>query len=153
LSLRAPRAPFQACTLLLGLALAGCNGGIHWQGPTFNDARALARRTNKLTFVYFRSWYLVECTNFEEQVLKQPDVLAETRSMVCVVLDYDWDRPLAQRWGLKTVPAFAIVSADDEVLVRQAAPVTHDDLLRAIRYAKKRAALASQPTPPAKPPP
>jgi len=142
-----------AASALSCVLLAGCNGGIHWEGPSYSDASATARRTNKLTFVYFRSWYLVECTNFEEQILKQPDILAETRSVVCVVLDYDWDRPLAQKWGLKTVPAFAIVAPDGNVLVRQAAPITHDDLLRAIRSAKKGATgPATQPAVPAKPP-
>jgi hypothetical protein len=126
----------QVLALAVALGLAGCNGGIHWQGPMFADAYAAARRAHKLTFVYFRSWYLVECTDFEEKVLKNPEVLAETRSMVCCVLDFDWDRPLAQQWRLKSVPAFAIVAPSGELLARQAAPITREELLRGIRSAK-----------------
>jgi hypothetical protein len=139
--------------LLVALGLAGCNGGIHWQGPTFTDAYGTARRAHKLTFVYFRSWYLVECTDFEEKVLKNPEVLAETRDMVCCVLDFDWDRPLAQQWRLKSGPAFAIVAPGGELLARQAAPITREELLRAVRSAKATFAAgispAAQPATPA----
>jgi hypothetical protein len=144
------RAGSDVFPLLVLLGLTGCNRGIHWQGPTFPDAQALARRDHRLTFVYFRSWYLVECTDFEEQTLKNPEVLAETRDIVCVVLDYDWDQPLAQQWRLKTVPAFAIVAPDGNLLVRQSAPITREELLRAIRSAK--ASLASGTQPVAAPP-
>jgi hypothetical protein len=130
----------------LTLGLTGCNGGIHWQGPAFTDAYALARRTDKLTFVYFRSWYLVECTDFEEKVLKNPEVLAETRNMVCCVLDFDWDRPLAQQWRLKNIPAYAIVAPSGELLARQAAPITREELLRGIRSAKATFAAGASPT-------
>ena len=125
--------------------LAGCNGGVRWEGPTFPDAQAAARRANKLTFVYFRSWYLVECTDFEEKVLKDPQVLAETRTMVCVALDFDWDRPLALQWQLNAVPAFAIAAPGGKVLARQRAPITRDDLLRDIRAAREAFAASTQP--------
>lgn len=117
--------------------LAGCNDGVRWQGPTYQDAQAQARRTDQLTFVYFRSWYLVECTDFEEKVLKSPDVLAATRELVCVALDFDWDRPLAQRWQLQVVPAFAIVAPNGTILARQQAPITRADVLNAIQLARQ----------------
>jgi len=72
-------------------------------------------------------------------------VLAETRGMVCVVLDFDWDRPLAQQWHLKTVPAFAIVAPSGELLGEQCAPITREELLRVIRSAKQRFASSTQP--------
>jgi len=144
-STRAGCAGTGALTFLVALGLAGCNGGIHWQGPSFAEAGALARRANKLTFVYFRSWYLVECTDFEEKILKNPEVLAEARGMVCAVLDFDWDRPLAQQWHLKTVPALAIVAPSGELLGEQCAPITREELLRVIRSAKQRFASSTQP--------
>ncbi len=150
----ARRALGEMLALLVTLGLAGCNSGIHWQGPTFTDAYSAARRAHKLTFVYFRSWYLVECTDFEEKVLKNPEVLTETRNMVCCVLDFDWDRPLAQQWRLKSVPAFAIVAPTGELLARQAAPLTREEVLRAIRSAKVTFSSGVPPaTEPAEPPP
>ena len=142
-------------TLLAAVAvlLTGCNGGVHWEGPTFPDAQARARRANKLTFVYFRSWYLVECTDFEEKVLKDPQVLAETRDLVCVALDFDWDQPLALKWQLKVAPAFAVVAPSGKVLARQQAPVTRADLLRDIRAARETFAAGAQPNGASAPPP
>lgn len=127
------------------LAVGGCSNGVHWEGPTYQDARSLAVRSNRPVFVYFRSWYSVECTNFEENVLKDPAVLPETAAYVCVPLDFDWDRPLAQQWGLKAVPAFVIVAPDGKVLAQGQAPLTRDQVLAAFRAA--RAAHAGPPPP------
>lgn len=130
------------------LAAPGCgNGGVRWQGPTFGDAHAVAQRTGQLTFVYFRNWYSVACTNFEEQVLKHPDVLAALRGLVCVPLDYDWDRPLARRFGVSDVPAYVIVAADGRVLARAQAPITREELLAAIRAAQGAGAATAGPPP------
>ena len=93
----------------------------------------MAVRTDRPVFVYFRSWYSVECTHFEENVLKDPEILAETATMVCVPLDFDWDRPLAQQWDLGAVPAFVIVTPDGRVLAKGQAPLTREMLLEAFR--------------------
>ncbi len=124
------------------LACGGCNQGVHWQLGRYEDALKRGQREKKLTFVYFRSWYSVECTDFEEHVLKDAEVLAETNGMVCVPLDYDWDQPLAGRWGLKKVPAFALVGPDSEVLAKRQAPLSREDLLTDIKAA--RTALATR---------
>ncbi len=129
----------------VGLVLAaaalcgtGCSTAIRWQGPTYPEALATARAQKRLTFVYFRNWYSVECTDFEESVLKHPDVLAETRAMICVVLDFEWDRPLANQWHLSSAPAYALVAPDGEVLARGVRP-TRDELLMAMRGARAKA--------------
>jgi len=138
-------------------ALAGCGEGIYWpgvtsirwHGPTYPEAHAVARKADKLTFVYFRNWYRKECTDFEEHVLRDWEVVAETRALICVMLDFDWDRPLADRWGIKAAPAFVITSPDDEVLARQDPPITKQDVLGAIRSAReKRASKVPKPSGP-----
>lgn len=126
---------------------AGCATAIRWEGPTFSEAQSRARERGELTFVYFRSWYLVECTDFEDRVLKAPDVVAACRDMTCVVLDYDWDKPLARQWSLDAPPAFALVSPDGELLAKQHAPITHNELIEAIRAARTRYAASTQPAP------
>ncbi len=118
------------------LVATGCSEGVHWTVGTYDDAHAQAVAAHQATFVYFRNWYLTECTEFEEKVLKQPDVLNETRTMVCVPLSFDWDRPLAQQWRLAAPPAIAIVAPDGTVLARDDAPITAADLLAEMRAAK-----------------
>lgn len=139
--------------LLSATLLVGCSEGIRWRAFTYPDAAAAARADRKLTFVYFRSWYSVECTHFEEEVLKNRAVLAETQSMVCVPLDFDHDRMLApqsltRQWGLQKVPAFAIVTPEGQVLEQAEAPITLSGLLDAIRAAKAKSAGSTQPAPP-----
>ena len=132
---------------LLLLAAGGCHPGVAWEFRSFEDAHELAQKRGRLTFVYFRSWYLVDCTNFEENVLRVPEVLLQTRGMVCVPLDFDWDQPLAQRWGLTKVPAFTLVGPDGDVLIRKQAPITREELLAAFREAKAMLATSTEPVP------
>lgn len=121
------------------LAAVGCGGGpgVRWQGPSYRDAEAVAERTGQLVFVYFRSWYMVDCTKFEEQILKDSEVLAETQDLVCVALDFDYDRALARQWQLDDRPAYVIVDPDEQVLARDQTPITREELLRGMRAAKE----------------
>lgn len=79
---------------------------------------------------------MVECTRFEEQILKDPEVLTETEDLVCVALDFDYDRSLARQWQLDDRPAYVIVSPDGEILARDQAPITREELLKGMRAAK-----------------
>jgi hypothetical protein len=122
--------------LLLSL-VAGCGGsGVRWRVGLYRDNYDYAQREQKLSLVYFRNWYSVDCTNFEERVLKDPEVVAETRDMVCTLLEYGWYKDFAGKWGLTEVPAFAIVSPDGEVIARGQGAITRAELLDALRQAK-----------------
>jgi hypothetical protein len=129
-----------AAMLIAALAAAsGCQPGVQWRLGPYEDARVQAQTQRQLTFVYFRTWYSVECTRFEEDVLKQPRVLEALKGLVAVPLEYDVDRNLAQRWGLTQVPAFAIVGPSGNVLASGQGVVSVEVLLAAIDRAKQRA--------------
>lgn len=137
-------------TMLILAALAGgCSEGVRWQFGTYPDVHAKSQKAGKLTFAYFRNWYLKECTDFEEQVLKDPEVLAETHAMTCVPLYFDYDRRLAESWGLDAPPAYVIVSPDGEVLAKDTSPIARDDLLASIRAARQKFADKAALPPPA----
>jgi len=121
--------------LVLGAGLSGCQPGVRWRLGPFADGHAAASADNRLTFTYFRSWYSVECTRFEEDILKHPDVLAATVEFVCIPLEYDIDRALAERWGIDGVPAFVIVDPSGNVLERGAAPFTVAGVLATLQGA------------------
>jgi thioredoxin-related protein len=134
----------KALTVATGLLLpvvifvTGCQPGVQWRLGRFEDARIQAQAQRQLTFVYFRTWYSVECTRFEEEVLKQPRVLEALKGLVAVPLEYDADRDLAQRWSLTQVPAFAIVDPSGNVLASGQGVVSADVLLAAIERARQR---------------
>jgi thioredoxin-like negative regulator of GroEL len=135
-----------AAALTMGSLLStGCNQNVRWEGPTYQDAQVLSQSRNQPTLIYFRSWYLVECTDFEEQVLRNPAVLAETRTMVCVVLDFDWDQSLARQWQLNVVPAIAILSPSGELLARHEAPLSREVFLDTVRSARANWAASAPP--------
>jgi hypothetical protein len=114
----------------------------------FDPVYAKSRAENKLTFVYFRNWYATGCTEFEENVLKQPPVLHATTDLACVPLDFDWDRPLAERWGIRQTPAFVIVDPEGRVLARGEGDISLETLLDAIGQAKEEFAPMTQPAVP-----
>ena len=129
------------CVLVVG---SGCQPGVQWRLGPYEDARVQAQTQRQLNFVYFRTWYSVECTRFEEDVLKQPRVLEALKGMVSVPLEYDVDRDLAQRWSLTQVPAFAIVDPARNVLASGQGVVSADVLLAAIDRAKQRLTAQTQ---------
>jgi hypothetical protein len=133
---------------LLALTAAGCaSGGVDWELGRYADGHAKAVAADKLTFVYFRTWYRPACTQFEENVLMHPDVLAATRSMVCIPLDFEYDRKLAEQWGIAEVPGYVIVDPRGRVLARGEPPITVEDLLAAMRSAREKAQGTTQAAP------
>lgn len=142
------------CVLVGGLCAAlsfaaGCSPGVRWQLGTYAEVQADARAEGKLLFVYFRNWYLVESTRFEEDVLKDPEVRAALAPFVSVPLEYSIarDQELAERWGIYRVPAFAIVDPDERVLATGAGEITKDELLAALAQAQQQAEPPPQPSP------
>jgi hypothetical protein len=125
-----------------------CSPGIRWRGYTFEPVLADSQRDGKLTFVYFRHWTVVACTEFEENVLKAPAVreqLQPNGAFYCAVLDFALDRSLAQQWGIEAPPAVVILAPDGRVLARLTGEISRDELLRAIETAKNEFGPATQP--------
>lgn len=134
--------------LLLALILApGCSEGIHWRNYVYEPVHQDALRDNREMFVYFRHWALVECTRFEEEVLKNPQVLEATKNFYCVPLQIDWDDARAERWGVDSAPAVVILTPQEQVLARLKHPITAAELLKAMQDARARtSAPATSPT-------
>ena len=136
-----------ACAALV--AAAGCSPGIQWRDFKYEPVQEAAARDKKLIFVYFRHWAAVNCTNFEDQVLKDEAVLAESRNFYCVPLAFDWDRPLADQFGIREIPGVAIVDPQGRVLTRLQGTITRDELIK--EMARARSDYAARPAAP--PPP
>jgi len=141
---------------LRALGGAGCTPGVRWEVGAFQEVFARTSRQHKLTFVYFRNWYSIECTNFEEKVLKNVEVLFETTTMVNIPLDFDYDRVLAEQWDIAAVPAYVLLAPDGQVLALRNPPLTRDQLLTDIRDARYKldaGGYAASPVPVTPPPP
>ncbi len=122
----------------------------------FQEVFARTCQQRKVTFVYFRNWYSIECTNFEEKTLKDVEVLFETTSMVNIPLDFDYDRVLAEQWDIDAVPAYVLLAPDGQVLAMRKPPLTRDQLLTDIRDARYKLDMggyAPAPVPVLPPPP
>lgn len=133
---------------VLGTVLGGCSAGVQWHGYTFEPVHSDATRDGKLTFVYFRHWAVIACTEFEENVLKQPAVLQALHPsgpFYATVLDFQWDRPLANRWGVDSPPAVVILDDQERVLTRLSGQITVEQLLKAVRAAGGSTAPETQP--------
>ncbi len=142
--------------LLVAVAVAGiggCGEGVRWELAGFLEVHSRAAANDRLTFVYFRNWYRKECTDFEESVLKDPEVLRETSHFACVPLEFQrGDRELGQRWGVTATPAFAVIAPDGRVLAYSNPPITKEQLLEALRAARRQFAELKQGRAPPAPP-
>ncbi|MDX2198170.1 MAG: hypothetical protein SF069_04265 [Phycisphaerae bacterium] len=128
--------------MVLGLLACGCQPGVKWDLRPYDDVHARALREKKLTFVYFRNWASVACTEFEDKVLKQPPVLQALEPLVCVPLDLLWDKALAERWGISEIPGCAVVGQDSQLLEKVQGAVSAEQLLSAVQAAKAKGAAA-----------
>ena len=127
--------------IVVGACSLGCSPGIKWRGATYDSVHADSVRNHKLTLVYFRSWAKVECTDFEENVLKAPEVreaLSPDGHFYCVPLDSHWDRSLAEQFGVDEPPTVVIVDDDGRVLSRLTGKITVKALLDALHEASSR---------------
>lgn len=114
----------------------GCAPGIEWRDFKYEPVREIAQRDQRPIFVYFRHWAAVACTKFEDEVLKDPAILAESRKFHCVPLAFDWDRELAEKFGVREIPGVAIVDPNGRVITRLQGTISRDDLLKEMRRAR-----------------
>ncbi len=132
------------------LTAGGCANGIRWKDYTFDPVFRQSRADGRLTFVYFRNWAMVECTNFEETVLKDPTVLEILRpdgTFYCVPLEFYWDRPLAKKWGVEKPPAVVILDPAGCVLEKLSGKITTEQLISALEKAQAAGTPTKSPTP------
>lgn len=135
-------------SLLLPAFTGGCAQGVPWRGFTFDPVYNEAKRDHKLTFVYFRHWSVIACTNFEENVLKSQAVLDALRPsgpFYCVVLDAYVDRAIAREWGVTEVPGVVILEPEGRILSILTKEISTEQLLAALQSAVASYPTASQP--------
>jgi hypothetical protein len=132
-----------AVVFALLLGAIGCTPGIAWSRFTYDEGFELAQREGKPVFVYFRAWWMVECTRFEDDVLKDPAVINVTSDLVCVPLNFDYepDRKLAESWGITRPPAYAMIAPNGELLGRGEGLMSVTSVVLGIQAAKDKYVL------------
>jgi thiol:disulfide interchange protein len=103
---------------------AGCSPGIAWRAFAYDTKPSDPARAGKVVLVYFRHWAVVQCTEFEEKVLKDPAVLAATSDLYCIVLDYRVDKKRADQWGVTQPPGIALLGPDGRLLDRSSGMIS-----------------------------
>ncbi len=136
------------------VSAVGCAPGVSWRRFSYDEGYQLAQKEARPIFVYFRAWWLVECTQFEDTVLKDPAVVNQTSDMVCVMLNYGYepDKKLAESWGISRSPAFAVVSPTGELLGKGEGMLTPDSVALMLRGAKEKYVMRRPPAAAPKPP-
>lgn len=136
--------PFHRLSLALaGVAVvlcAGCSQGVNWRRFAYDPEDIAADARGQLVFVYLRHWAVPACTQFEEQVLKDPTILEQTKSMYCLVVNFSADRHLADAWGIAEPPGVVFMTADGRVLRVLNGFTTVQGLLDAISEARAKLA-------------
>jgi hypothetical protein len=125
-------------TVWLAALATGCTADVAWRGFSYAGVQELSRKEHRLTFVYMKDWISPRCTQFEENVLKSPPVLAATADLNCAKVQWDTfvDRPLAATWGVTEAPAVVILDPEERVLAVLYGDIAPEALLKAIAGAK-----------------
>lgn len=124
-----------ACLLVL---LAGCGPGVRWRYEwSFYQAFGDSKSNEKLTFVFFRQYYSVACTQMDDQVFNTPELQEATRDMNCIRPELDLQKSLAAAWGVDSVPSYVIVAPTGRVLIQRVGMFTVDQVLADIQQARQ----------------
>jgi len=129
--------------VLAGVILVGCAGcsqGVNWRKFAYDADDIATEARDQLVFVYLRHWAIPACTQFEEQVLKDPAVIEQTRSMYCLVINFSADRHLADEWGIAEPPGVVFQTAGGVTLKVLNGFKTVPEMLDAIADARQRLA-------------
>lgn len=138
------RVTLLACTMM---CCVGC-ADYRWR-DNFEDAAKQATEQNKPLFIYYRHWLNADSTRMFNDVLSQPDVVAEFQNSINCQLELDWpeNREHMAKYGVKTVPGYVIVFPDGRFVAR-AGLMSKE---RFLRFARSALAMGGKPVAP--PPP
>ncbi len=117
------------------LAAAGCSTGVKWRYD-FASTYEESREQGKLTFVYFRQWFLPLCGKMEEQVLNDPRIGEASTDMNCVRYEMYSGDPLSAAWNVDAAPTYLIVDTDGRILARRTGEFTVDNVLSDMQIAR-----------------
>jgi len=93
---------------------AGC-GGIVWQAD-LGGAQRQAARDGSLVLAYYSSPFNADCSQMEQTVFNNGDVIETMRGVLPVQLDALWHRKWAESLGIRTIPTFVLYGPDGQIL-------------------------------------
>lgn len=135
--LRGTRFIFVSVLGLVFVQSVGCAPSIRWKAFTYEPGAAGSSSSARPELVYFRAWYSVECTRFEDNVLRNPTAVEAVQDFDCYMVEYDWHEKVAQTWGVREVPGFVILSPDGFVMAKRSGPISLDEFLESVRMTRQ----------------
>lgn len=90
--------------------VTGC-GGVHWEYDLERGLQQAAQR-QRPALVQFYSAVNRDCLNMDQEVFADPEVQKQLEEYVCIRLDHQLNRDLADRLGVNVVPTCFIFRCD-----------------------------------------
>ena len=102
---------------------------VPWRND-FAAATAEARKDGKPVFAYFTATWCGPCQNLKHTTWADKEVDAALRGYVPVKVDIDRSPELAQKYGVRAVPTFAVLGDDGEAVRQADGALPPQDFLR-----------------------
>jgi thiol-disulfide isomerase/thioredoxin len=109
------------CLALCGAAQAAAepasaqpSPGVAWQAYTTGMAAASAQKRSAL--IKFDADWCSWCHKLDDEVLTQPQIVAQLKSFVCIAVDVDKQTDVAMAYGVTSLPRVLVINTHDEIV-------------------------------------
>lgn len=120
---------------LVCLVLAGC-GSQTWRTDLMGAQRQAAQETRIVLVAFTRIWSPA-CWHMDSHTLSEPDIRRQLERLICVRVDADRQRKLADAYNVGDVPVFITLHPDGGLLTRCQGYQAPDSFLTFLRVAEK----------------
>src|SRR5205085_1442911 len=93
------------------------HGPIAWK-ESLDEAKKIAAKEKKVIFVDFWAEWCGPCKKMLATTYKDKDVVARSKKFVPVLLNYDKQKALADKYNISAIPAVIFMDAKGKVLAQ-----------------------------------
>ncbi len=100
---------------VLLILIGGCKAAEPEVYETYQEALSSSKKSGRLMFIYFSGKVCPPCTKMELETLSSKEGKMLLQPYILCKIITDDNRPLAEKYGVTSVPSYFIVTSDEKI--------------------------------------